>query len=69
MLSLAYCDGCRIGQPVLREVFDAVEADPIDRAHELLRGPEELFVTDRKAPTKEVGYYLVKRESWAGILL
>lgn len=60
MLSLDCCGGSRIGQPVLREVFDAVEADPIDGAHELLRGSKELFVADGKAPTKEVGDYFVK---------
>lgn len=69
MLFLVCCSSSRISQSVLREVFDAVEADPIDGAHELLRGSEELFVTDRKAPAKEVGDYLVKRKSRARILL
>lgn len=46
MLSESRCGNRRIAQPVLREIFDAVEADPIDRDCELLRGSEELFVTD-----------------------
>lgn len=46
MLSLDCCSGRRISQSVLREDFDEVETDPIDGAHEFLRGSEELFVTD-----------------------
>jgi len=68
MLSESCCDGRRISKPVLREIFDTVDADPIDGAHELLGGSEELFVADGKAPTEEVGDYLVKRKGWAGIL-
>jgi hypothetical protein len=63
------CGGRSIGQAILREILDAIEADPIDRAHELLRGSEKLLVADGKAPTEEIGYYLVKRKSWARILL
>ena len=69
MLSESCRGGCRIGQPILRDIFDAVEADPIDGAHELLGGPEELFVADGEAPTEEVGDNLVKRKGWARILL
>jgi len=60
MLSKSCCGGCRISQPILREVFDTVEADPIDGAHKLLGRSEKLFVADGKAPTEEVGDYLVK---------
>ena len=69
MLSQCRCGGRRVGQSILREIFDAVEANPIDGAHELLRGSEELFVTNREAPTEEIGDNLVKREGWARILL
>ena len=64
------CCGSRcISQPILREIFDAVETDPIDGAHELMGGSEELFVADRKTPAEEVGDYFVKRKSWTRILL
>jgi len=69
MFSESRCGGCRISQPILREIFDAVEADPIDGAHELMRGSEELFMADRKAPTEEVGDYFIKRKGWARVLL
>ena len=69
MLSESCCGGCCISQPILREIFDAVEADPIYGAHELVGGSEELFMADRKAPTEEVGDYFIKRKSWARILL
>jgi len=69
MLSESRRGGRRIGQSILGEIFDTVEADPIDGARELLGGSEELLVTDRKAPTEEIGDYLVKRESWTRILL
>ena len=69
MLSESRCGGRCISQPILREIFDAVEADPIDGAHELVGGSEELLVADRKAPTEEVGDYFVKRKSWTRILL
>lgn len=68
MLSESCCDGSRITQPVLREIFDTVEADPIDGARELLGGSEELFVADGKAPTEEVGDYLVERKGRTRIL-
>ena len=40
MLSKSYCGGRCISQPIPREIFDAVEADPIDGARELLGGSE-----------------------------
>jgi hypothetical protein len=46
MLSEGRCGSRRITQPVLREIFDAVEANPIDGYYELLRRSEELFVAD-----------------------
>jgi len=46
MLPESCCGGCCISQPILREIFDAVEADPIDGAHELVGGSEELFMAD-----------------------
>jgi hypothetical protein len=46
MLSESCRGGRRISQSILREIFDAIEADPVDRAHELLGGSKELLVTD-----------------------
>jgi hypothetical protein len=68
ILSESCCGGRCISQPILREIFDAVETDPIDGAHELRGGSEELFVADGEAPTEEVGDDLVKRKGWARIL-
>ena len=54
MFSESGCGSCRVGQSILREIFDAIKANPIDGAHELLRGSEKLFMADGKAPTEEV---------------
>lgn len=54
MLSESGCGSPCVGQFILREIFDAIEADPIDGAHELLGGSEKLLMADGKAPAEEV---------------